>query len=255
MSRHTDPGTATPSRRVLSQRQIDDFMTDGYLRLGKILDDQQIELLQDEYDREVERARVRGDLVDLAAEDDRPKLEDGQMLQVFSVSTRNLRFRRLAHLDKILDVVEDLIGPNIRLLQAHLLYKPAGHGSVVYWHQDNVYHQCFPPNMVSAWLTLDEVDRDNGAMEMIPGSHLRPNWEDWTRDVESLDTTRATVVELPAGGMMMHHCQALHRSGPNRSNRPRRAVVIRFVPLGTRSPRLHTEEWEFFVHPILRMRI
>lgn len=249
------PETPKTSRLILSQEQIDDYMTNGYLSLGKILDEHQIEFLQNEYDREVEKARREGYLTNLAAPDEQTNTEDAQMLQVFDVSTRNIRFRRLVYADRILDVVEDLIGPNIRLLGAHLLYKPPQRGSVVYWHHDNLYHQCFPANMVSGWLTLDDVNGDNGAMQMIPGSHLRPTWEDWGQHVEKLDTSNASMVELPAGGMMFNHCQVLHRSEPNNSDRPRRVVVIRFVPIGTQSPRLHTREWGFFVHPILRMRI
>jgi phytanoyl-CoA hydroxylase len=249
------PETPKTLRLILSQEQVDDYVTNGYLLPGKILDENQIEFLQDEYDREIEKARREGYLTNLAAAEDQTKTEDAQMLQVYDVSTHNIWFRKLAYADRILDVVEDLIGPNIRLLGAHLLYKPPHHGSIVYWHQDNLYHQCFPANMVSGWLTLDDVNRDNGAMQMIPGSHLRPRWEDWGEQVEKIDTSNARIVELPAGGIMFHHCQVLHRSEPNRSDRPRRIVATRFVPIGTQSPRLHTKEWGFFVHPILRMRI
>jgi phytanoyl-CoA hydroxylase len=249
------PETLKTSRLILSQEQIDDYMTNGYLQLGKMLDEHQIKFLRNEYDQEIEKARRESYLTNLAAaEDNQTKTEDGEMLQVFGVSARNIWFRKLAHADRILDVVEDLIGPNIRLLQAHLLYKPPHHGSVVYWHQDNFYHQCFPANMVSGWLTLDDVNGDNGAMQMIPGSHLRPSWEDWGEQCE-IDTSNARVVELSAGGIMFHHCQVLHRSLPNNSDRARRVVVIRFCPIGTQSPRLQTKEWSFFVHPILRMRI
>jgi phytanoyl-CoA hydroxylase len=250
-----DREAQTLSRLVLSQEQIDDYTTDGYLRLGKILDEGQIKLLQDEYDWELEKARREHYLTNLAAEGDETTTANAQLLQVYDVSKRNILFRRLAYADKILDVVEDLIGPNIRLLGAHLVSKPPNHGSVVFWHQDNHFHRCCPANMVSGWLTLDDVSGENGAMEVIPGSHLRPNWEDWGEHVEKIGTSNTKMIELPAGGIMFHHCQVLHRSGPNRSDRPRRAIIMRFVPLGTRSPRLHTKEWGFFVHPILRMRI
>lgn len=142
------PETPKTSRLILNQEQVDDYMTNGYLMLGKILDEHQIEFLQNEYDREVEKARREGYLTNLAAPDDQTNTEDAQMLQVFDVSTLNIWFRKLVYADRILDVVEDLIGPNIRLLGAHLLYKPPQHGSVVHWHQDNFYHQCFPANMV-----------------------------------------------------------------------------------------------------------
>jgi Phytanoyl-CoA dioxygenase (PhyH) len=60
--------------------------------------------------------------------------------------------------------------------------------------------------------------------------------------------------QLPAGGMTFHHCQVVHRSSPNISSRPRRAVIMRFIPIGTQSPRLQARERDFFTHPILRMK-
>jgi phytanoyl-CoA hydroxylase len=251
----TYAATSRTSRLVLSQQHIDDFATNGYLAYGKVLDDYEIELFRREYDMEIDKGRREGYLANLAAADEPDDSHNAQMLQVFGVSTQNMAFRKLVHADRILNIVEDLIGPNIRLLQAHLLYKPPFHGSTVYWHQDNFYHQCFPANMVSGWLSLDDADRDNGAMFMLPGSHLRPSWEDWGEHTEGLDTSNATLVGVPAGGIIFHHCQVLHRSLPNASDRPRRAIVMRFVPIGTQSPRIRSGEWSYFVHPILRMKV
>ena len=240
---------------VLSRKQIDSYMADGYIQLGKILDDHQLNLVRDEYDREIDKARKEGYISNLAEKNEQETPDAGKMWQVYAVSTRNIFFNRLVHAHKVLNIVEDLIGPNIRLLRADLLYKPSLHGSVVYWHKDNLFNQCVPASMVTGWLTLDDVNSDNGAMQMIPGSHLRPSWEDWGENAEKLDTSNARVVELPAGGIMFHHCQVLHHSTPNKSERPRRAVAIRFLPLGTQSPRLSTGEWSLFMHPILRMKI
>jgi phytanoyl-CoA hydroxylase len=250
------PETLKTMRRTLSQDQINDYMADGYLRYGQILDEKQIDLLRREYDQELEKAGKGSYLDNLAAGNDEAERDGLQFLEVAGASMRNIWFRRLVHLDKLLDVVEDLIGPNIRLLEANLLYKPPYHGSHVFWHQDNLYQQCFPANMVTAWLTLDDVGDDNGAMAMIPGSHLRPIWETLATDeqIRKVDITNARVLDLPAGGITFHHCQALHRSSPNKSPRPRRAVVMRFIPAGTQSPRMQTTEWSFFVHPILRMK-
>jgi ectoine hydroxylase-related dioxygenase (phytanoyl-CoA dioxygenase family) len=137
-----------------------------------------------------------------------------------------------------------------------LVYKPPHHGSHVLWHQDNLWQQCFPANMLTAWLALDDVNEDNGAMEMIPGSHLRANLEvlDTPEQVSKLDTSRARPIYLPAGGVTLHHWQTLHRSSPNMSARLRRAVIMRFIPVGTQSPRMNTEAWSFFSHPILRLQ-
>ena len=84
------PETLKTSRLILSQEQIDDYMTTGYLRLGKVLDEPQIKFLQNKYDQEIEKARRESYITNVAApEDDQTTAEDAQMLQVFGVSVLN----------------------------------------------------------------------------------------------------------------------------------------------------------------------
>jgi ectoine hydroxylase-related dioxygenase (phytanoyl-CoA dioxygenase family) len=243
----------TQSRLVLTQQQVDDYAAKGYFSYGKILPDHYIDLLRDEYDREVQRAGLKGRVENVAAKEEGTASEE--MLEVSEIATENLLFRKLASFDRILDIVEDLIGPNIRLLEATLLYKPPSKGSFLCWHQDNVYQLCTPASMVTGWLTLDEVGPENGAMRMIPGSHLRPDWRRYVvEDGAKYDAFDSELIELPAGGISFHHCQVQHCSLPNTSDKPRRAIVFLFIPIGTQSPRLLTGDWGFFTHPILRMK-
>ena len=83
--------------------------------------------------------------------------------------------------------------------------------------------------MMSCWLTLDDATRDNGAMQVIPGSHLTPAWHAKTETIliksEGVDAAKAEVVELPAGGCMFHHCQTLHFTQPN-THRPSAGVLF-----------------------------
>src|SRR5215472_17546270 len=86
--------TINPSRLILSQEQIDDYMVNGYLSFGKILDERQIKLLQHEYDCELEKAKTEGYLTNLAQHDDKTNSENFQMLRVFGFSTRNILFSK-----------------------------------------------------------------------------------------------------------------------------------------------------------------
>jgi len=230
---------------ALTQEQIDFFFQNGYLAYGRILEDSQIECLRQEYDREFAQARQEGSYRNLSVPDDTDlqgkQQAPEQMLQIMQMCDRNIHFRRHLYDRRILDIVQDLIGPNIMLFHDQALYKPAHTGGPVYWHQDNAYWKCSPANLVSCWLTLDDVDKDNGAMQVLPGSHLRPLRPDpadskgplldFGRD---LDTSRAVVIPLPAGGCMFHHCQTLHYTGPNLTSRQRRAIVVHYMVPGTR---------------------
>lgn len=257
----------TDGYRRLTAAQVDAFHTHGYLKLGALLDGAEVEQLRREYDREFARARAGGssfrnlaidDTDDLAAKNEAGE----QMLQIMQMCERNLRFRRLLYHEPILDCIEDLIGPNIQLFHDQALYKPAHHGGPVFWHQDNAYWQCVPANLVSCWLTLDAVTVANGAMQVLPGSHLRALEHDRAASTDALldnagrvDSAQAVAIELPAGGAMLHHCQTFHYTGPNQTAHERRAFAIHFMTPGTRSRAGGGCLPISFARPLLRMRV
>jgi ectoine hydroxylase-related dioxygenase (phytanoyl-CoA dioxygenase family) len=211
-------GNETPTdRKALTEEQINRFWIDGYLTIGKILEDDEIELLRREYDYEFERARSgRNPRFRNLSIDDTDDLEaknraESQMLQIMQMCEYNIHFRQLLYDDRILDMVEDLIGPNIQLFHDQALFKPAHHGGPVHWHQDNAYWRCSPPNLVSCWLTLDDVDVHNGAMQFLPGTHFRSQEHERLADNNALldlsdqvDDSKAVVVPLPAGGVTLY---------------------------------------------------
>ena len=253
--------------RRLSAEQVDRFRHDGYLKLGRLLDDGLIDLLRREYDREFALARG-GDAqfrnLSISDTDDLRKKNEApeQMLQIMQMCERNLHFRRLLFHGEILDCVEDLLGPNLQLFHDQALYKPAHHGGPVFWHQDNAYWQCTPANLVSCWLTLDDVTVANGAMQVIPGSHLGAMQHDRSTatdapldNADRVDSSRAVAIELPAGGAMLHHCQTFHYTGPNETERERRAFAIHFMTPGTKARRTGEYLGVSFGRPVLRMRV
>jgi phytanoyl-CoA hydroxylase len=226
----------------LSQDRIDAFHRDGYLPAIPMLEEPEIEILRAEYDRVFAEARASRTYRNLAVSDGTDAASDGaapqQMLQIRQMCERSLAFRRLLYDDRILDVVRALIGPNLMLFHDQALWKPAHTGGAVFWHQDNAYWRCRPANLVSCWLTLDDVVRENGAMQVIPGSHLAPCHHASTESTNRLldtevDESRAVVVPASAGSGMFHHCQTLHYTAPNITDRQRRAFAIHYMPVGT----------------------
>lgn len=262
----TQVTTESPSRRALSAEQVDNFWRDGYLRIGKILDDEEIAVLRHEYDETFAQARAgkirfRNLAIDHTDDLETKNKADQQMLQIMQMCEINIHFRKLTYHTRILDIIEDLIGPNIQLFHDQALYKPAFHGGPVYWHQDNAYWRCSPPNLVSCWLTLDDVDVHNGAMQFMPGTHFKAAEHGRAKATNVLldmgsqvDASQAVVVDLPAGGITIHHCQTLHYTAPNTTDRQRRAFAIHYMTPGTRS--LRTGEYlpVGFGRPLLRAR-
>src|SRR5688572_25045597 len=198
-----------PLPMTLNQEQLDAFWRDGYLVYGKILEDEEVDLFRREYDREFDRAESGGHWRNLSADEgtpiDRQKEHAVKMLQIMQMCERNVHYRRLVYDARILNVAEDLIGPNIMLFHDQALFKPAHRGGEVTWHQDNAYWKCRPANLVSCWLTLDDADEHNGAMQVIPGSHLAPVWHEKRRETDILydlsdkiDRSKAVTVPLKA---------------------------------------------------------
>lgn len=238
------PPAEKPKVGTLSREQIDFFSRNGYLPYQKVLTDEEIGLYRAEYDREFALAEAGGRWRNLSAADGTAiadqKKHGVQMLQVMQMSERNIHFMKLIYDARILDVVQDLIGPNIMLFHDQALFKPAFHGGAVTWHQDNSYWQCRPANLVSCWLTLDDVAVENGAMQVVPGSHLTPVWhtkkneKDVLFNIEDqIDKSKVAAVPLPAGACMFHHCQTLHYTQTNTTDRQRRAFAIHFMTPGT----------------------
>jgi len=225
---------------TLTQDQLDSYWKDGYLRIGKLFEDEEIEELRVEYNRLFEEASATKRFRNLS---DDGKAESGsgqQMLQIMNMFLRSPLFHKLLYDTRLLDMVEDVIGPNIQLYHDQALFKPAHHGGPVLWHQDNGYWQCRPATLVSCWITLDDAVRENGAMQVVPGSHLQPVWHDQAKSTKALrevdegvDRSNAKVIELPAGGVMLHHCQTLHYTQPNETDRQRRAYALHYMQPGT----------------------
>jgi ectoine hydroxylase-related dioxygenase (phytanoyl-CoA dioxygenase family) len=146
-------------------------------------------------------------------------------------------FYDLALHPRILDVVENLIGPNIQLHQSRLVLKPRTPRAWFDWHQD---FPAFPHtnfDLLIVTVYLDDSTPDNGCLMVIPGSHrLGPLLHRFTFDGaprtqvadRRLVADRSRWVKIPvrAGGILVHHANLLHSSKANRTDRPRSAVLL-----------------------------
>ncbi len=150
-------------------------------------------------------------------------------------------FFQIATNPAFLDIAEQLIGPDIILWASAVFCKPAGTGLEVPWHQDGQYWPIRPRATVTLWIALDEVTRDNGCMQVIPGSHLVGDFKHLVSDREDLvlnnvlddprlDLGTAYAVELSPGQISLHDVNLVHGSQPNRSSQRRAGYAIRYMP-------------------------
>jgi len=141
----------------------------------------------------------------------------------------------------IVEVLRQVIGPNVKCMQSMLFIKAAGKPGQA-WHQDEDYIPTRDRSLTGVWLALDDATVENGCLWVIPGSH-RPGvlWPmHWHGDArfdcawESVGfpfrEQDAVPVEVPAGSIVVFHGYLLHRSLPNRSKSGfRRALVNHYM--------------------------
>ncbi len=148
-------------------------------------------------------------------------------------------YLRLAKERRIVNVVEALLGTSdLKLLADEMFMKPPIHGSAKEWHQDAAsWPWLVPQSWVTAWLALDDVTLENGALQFIAGSHkLGMIPEDCVDTLQTDDVlAREVTVPAPAGGCIFLHSLSLHATAANRSQYRRRAHAMRYISADSKS--------------------
>ena len=119
-------------------------------------------------------------------------------------------FLEYARAPDVLDLVSQVLGPDVILWGAHVFCKPAGAGLEIPWHQDGQYWPIRPLATCTVWIALDDSTPENGCMRYIPGSHRartiyhhrldeRPDLA-LNQTVAAVDAASARDVVLAAGG-------------------------------------------------------
>ena len=144
--------------------------------------------------------------------------------------------------ERILDVVEDLIGPDILVYTATFFIKEAHSPTFAAWHQDATYFGLDPHEHVTAWVALSDANAEAGCMEVVSSRgaprqmrHAALGLQHSINGggqaiVDAIDDAGAAMMELPAGSFSLHHTLCAHRSAPNRANHRRVGIGISYIP-------------------------
>jgi len=147
---------------------------------------------------------------------------------------------------RILDPVEQLIGPDILCWNTIFWIKEAGSESFVSWHQDTRYWGLSSDQVVTAWLALSDASIESGCLQVMPETHLGDvlDHDDryhpdnmLTRGQKisvGIDEAKAVSMPVRAGEMSFHNYRLAHASGPNTSGDRRIGISMHFMPPETR---------------------
>jgi ectoine hydroxylase-related dioxygenase (phytanoyl-CoA dioxygenase family) len=160
--------------------------------------------------------------------------------------------------ERVLDIVAQLIGPQIRQNGHKLNMKYAEYGSPVEWHQDFAFYPHTNDDLLAVGIAIDDMTLENGCLLVIPGSHKGPMYDHHQDGIfvgavtdPDFTPTHVVPIQLKAGGISIHHARALHASAPNTSPYPRRFLLYQYCAIDA-WPLLGVSGWDSFNSCILR---
>lgn len=243
--------TSDTDRYRLSDEQVSFFQEYGYVSGIRILTDEQIEALRSELEEFFDPSHEGRELW---YEYHSNETGDPNNVLFHALGAWRLRpgFHDVLWNPAFTIPASQLLDGPVRFWHDQLFCKPAHHGGVVAWHQDYSYWtRTKPMAHLTCWIGLDDATVDNGCIQYIPGSH---KWDllpvtGLADDMDAIQTVltdeqkaqfKPVAIELKAGEAAFHHPLMVHGSYENRTERPRRAMVINVIRDGVKSARDET---------------
>lgn len=218
--------------KILEQSQREFYFENGYLLLEKIIPDEWIEKLRRTTDAIIEDSRAISESDSVWDLEPGHTAESPRLRRLTSPNDYDEAYWAYATSDVLLDILEDLVGPNIKFHHSKLNFKWAKGGEEVKWHQDIQFwpHTNYSPLTIGTYLY--DCGPDQGPLMVIPKSHKGElynqyddsgNWLGHVVGVARDELKKAGSVELPgpAGSLTIHNCRTLHGSLKNQSDNGR----------------------------------
>jgi non-heme Fe2+,alpha-ketoglutarate-dependent halogenase len=148
----------------------------------------------------------------------------------------------LVRVPKILDVVEDVLGPDLLCWSTSFFIKEPGTKAYVSWHQDATYWGLSSPDVMTVWVGFTASNLESGCMKVIPGTHTTdvvPHRDTFAKDnlltrgqeiAVEVDEKKAVDLIMRPGEASLHHVRLVHGSEPNTSKDRRIGFAIRYIP-------------------------
>ncbi len=213
----------------------DFYRENGYVLVRRVFDQHEVEEMRGAIDRILETVAASGH--------DKSHTWPGvdqslQLKGVHDLTYHDGVFTRMVAHPLLVDVLTELIGPNVQLHHTKMLVKPPEQGAPFPMHQDYPYFRHERHSVLAASVHLDDTDEENGCLHVVPGSHRLGPLEavgesktlplgTWSADV-SADQVPGVACPAAAGDVLFFNYLTIHGSGVNRSTRTRRNVLFQY---------------------------
>ena len=235
---------------MLSEQDWKRFEEEGYLRLGQVATDTELEQLQTRMDDiMLGKVRYEGMYFQLdSATGDYGDVPSGGEWKEPSLAYRKIEalekdpyFLRYMQHPTFREITRQIYGENVTIYRAMFMNKPALRGTVLPYHQDGGAQWGITQNpLITLWTALDDATIENGCVQVIPGSHRHGLFSEHghtitpEQEVEFARDEDSTFLNAKAGEAILLHNWLLHRSGINTIERPRRAFSACYMDANTK---------------------
>ncbi|MFC5653326.1 phytanoyl-CoA dioxygenase family protein [Paenibacillus solisilvae] len=226
----------------VGKEQVQRYLEEGYLVIDRFLSDREIGAALNEIS-DIIHERLQGPKVQFIKPKHELKTPEERELavrKVYDYIDYAPVLHEIAHHERLLQVIESLLGDKPMLVGNQGLLKPPYGGTEKPWHQDMAYGGLFfKKQILGVWIALDEAGLDNGCMHIIPRSHLGggvPHYSirDWQMCDSHVDVERDVAVPLKPGGALIFSGLLHHGTPANFSAQKRRALQLRYAPASSK---------------------
>ncbi len=212
---------------MLNRDQIQDFDRDGFVVAPGLFDAQESAIL-------LARAqeRIRESIHDMPDADGR-----SSKLNLWMDLRPDVFTSVITH-PRMLSSIRALMREDCYHWHSKVMLKEPRCGGAWEWHQDYGYWYfdgCPYPRLISCLVALDRTDRANGCLKVIPGSHSLGRLEHGQVGSQlgaNAERVGAVLKHLPVrylevepGSAVFFHCNTLHASEANTSDRARTSYI------------------------------
>lgn len=207
-----------------SERNAHELEDQGYTNAGRIFSHGELATIAREYDRLVTlEAQVLGSEA------------EGHFPYRAMLNFRSAELKAFIQHPALLGVARSVLGDDVRFWWDQGINKSPGAGSYIAWHQDNGYEPGRIPEYLTCWLALDDSSRENGGLEVIPGSHIQGLRTHEMRGAHAVivdaevDPCGAIALDAKAGELLVFSSLLVHQTVGNRTvDCQRRSWVIQY---------------------------
>jgi phytanoyl-CoA hydroxylase len=223
---------------MLSKADVEQYREDGYVVAKSVLDKAELATLRGKLQELLEGARGLTGHTDVYDLEPFHKPDDPRVRRIKTPHKFFPLFREFAQNPKVLQILQQLLGPAVRLHGSKINIKAPQGGAAVEWHQDWAFYPHTNDDVLAVGVMLDDCMMENGPLMILPGTHTGPVYDhhfdgyfagatDPAR--YGLDPSKAVALTAPAGSMSFHHARVLHASAQNTSTRSRWLLLYEFT--------------------------